>query len=128
MDEGTVAECSVASDFFNQLSRKWTMPVIHAMGLRTTVRFNELKRMIEGLSAACLSDRLGELEKAGIVSRRVYPETPPRVEYQLTGKGEELRTLLAALVEWVKKNKDFMTAGSVKVIGAMGAPENDAGR
>lgn len=104
LDQETVAECSVASGFFNQLSRKWTMPVIHAMGLRPTVRFNELKRMIEGVSAACLSDRLGELEKAGIVSRRVYPETPPRVEYRLTGKGEELRTLLAELVEWVKRN------------------------
>lgn len=104
MDQVTVKECAFASEFFNQLSKKWTMPVIHTMGLRQTVRFNELKRMISGISAACLSDRLGELEKSGVVARRVYPETPPRVEYSLTEKGQELRTLLAGLVEWVKRN------------------------
>lgn len=121
-----VTECSVASDFFNQLSRKWTMPVIHAMGLKPTVRFNELKRMIQGVSAACLSDRLSELEKAGIASRRVYPETPPRVEYQLTAKGEELRTLLAELVEWVKRNNNTVIAGAAKGAAASRIHATDA--
>ncbi len=104
VDSDTIKECTHASRFFNQISKKWTMPVIHSMGLGRPVRFNELKRMIDGISAACLSDRLGELEKAGIISRRVYPETPPRVEYSLTDKGLQLRTLLAGLVDWLRQN------------------------
>ncbi len=106
LDQSTVKECAFASDFFNQLSKKWTMPVIHAMGLKPNARFNELKRMIEGISSACLSDRLMDLEKTGVIIRRVYPETPPRVEYNLSDKGQELRAHLDSLVEWVRKNKE----------------------
>lgn len=119
IDQGTVKECAFASGFFNQISKKWTMPVIHAMGLRDNLRFNELKRMIEGISAACLSDRLSELEKAGVVVRRVYPETPPRVEYNLTEKGHELRTLLAGLLDWVRKNNVSTGKGSEDKGGPM---------
>ncbi len=114
IDQSTVRECAFASSFFNQLSKKWTMPVIHAIGLRPSARFNELKRMIEGISAACLSDRLAELEKAGVIVRRVYPETPPRVEYSLTDKGLELRALLSGLVDWVRKNSSTNGDGMKK--------------
>ncbi len=119
MDQGAVKECAFASGFFNQISKKWTMPVIHAMGLKDNLRFNELKRMIEGISAACLSDRLRELEKAGVLVRRVYPETPPRVEYNLTEKGHELRTLLAGLLDWVRRNNESAGEGAEEKGGQM---------
>jgi DNA-binding HxlR family transcriptional regulator len=65
------------------------LPVIHALGLGEPARFNELRKRLVEISATSLAERLKELELRGIVRRRVYPETPPRVEYSLTKKGRE---------------------------------------
>ncbi len=75
--------------------------MIHTLGLRDPTRFNELKKRLGSISATSLTDRLKELEQRGIVQRRVYPETPPRVEYSLTKKGQELHALLLQLADWV---------------------------
>jgi DNA-binding HxlR family transcriptional regulator len=70
------------------------------LGLQEPARFNELKRRIQGISATSLAERLNEMEKQGVVSRKVYPESPPRVEYALTAKGQELKEILRQLGEW----------------------------
>ncbi len=88
---------------WNSLAKTWTLPVIHALGLKQPARFNELKRRIHGISATSLAERLHELEQRKIIERKVYPETPPRVEYSLTRKGLELHELLGRLGEWVRK-------------------------
>jgi DNA-binding HxlR family transcriptional regulator len=88
---------------WNDLTKVWTLPVIHALGLKEPARFNELKRRIQGISATSLAERLNELDQRKIIERKVYPETPPRVEYSLTKKGMELLALLGDLAEWVKK-------------------------
>jgi DNA-binding HxlR family transcriptional regulator len=88
---------------WNDLTKVWTLPVIHALGLKEPARFNELKRRIHGISATSLAERLNELDQRKIIERKVYPETPPRVEYSLTKKGIELRALLGDLAEWVKR-------------------------
>jgi DNA-binding HxlR family transcriptional regulator len=77
--------------------------VIHALGLGDPARFNELKKRLGAISATSLTERLKELEQRGIVQRRVYPESPPRVEYSLTKKGRELHMLLLQLAHWVIK-------------------------
>jgi DNA-binding HxlR family transcriptional regulator len=77
------------------------LPVIHTLGLGQSSRFNELKKRVNGISATSLTERLTELEQRGIVHRKVYPETPPRVEYSLTEKGWELQLLLRQLADWV---------------------------
>jgi DNA-binding HxlR family transcriptional regulator len=99
---------------WNALSKAWTLPVIHALGLKEPARFNELKRRIPRISSTGLSERLAELEKLGIVKRIVYPETPPRVEYSLTKKGWELHGLLCKLADWVKKWEDDPNQGVAK--------------
>jgi len=81
----------------------WTLPIIHALGLQEPARFNELKRRINGISATSLAERLNELDRQGVVQRKVFPETPPRVEYSLTKKGLELKDILAGLADWAKK-------------------------
>ena len=91
------------------------MPVIHALGLKEPARFNELKRRIHGISATSLAERLGELDQRKIIERKVYPETPPRVEYSLTKKGEELQALLGELAEWVKRWDTGDVAGAEKI-------------
>ena len=96
-------ECKLLHSAWNDLTKVWTLPVIHALGLKQPARFNELKRRIQGISATSLAERLTELDQRRIVERKVYPETPPRVEYALTKKGEELQEILGGLADWVVK-------------------------
>jgi len=95
--------CKPIHAAWNELTKTWTLPIIHALGLREPARFNELKKRIDGISATSLAERLNELVKQGVVQRRVLPETPPRVEYSLTKKGLELGGILAKLAEWAKR-------------------------
>ncbi len=96
-------ECMLFHSAWNSLAKTWTLPVIHALGLKQPARFNELKRRIHGISATSLAERLNELVERKVIERKVYPETPPRVEYALTRKGLELHELLGQLGEWVRK-------------------------
>ena len=108
-------ECLLLHSAWNDLTKVWTLPVIHALGLKEPARFNELKRRIQGISATSLAERLNELDQRKIIERKVYPETPPRVEYSLTKKGIELHALLGDLAEWVKKWDKPDIAGAERV-------------
>ena len=108
-------ECKLLHSAWNDLTKVWTLPVIHALGLKEPARFNELKRRIQGISATSLAERLNELDQRKIIERKVFPETPPRVEYSLTKKGMELRALLGDLAEWVKKWDQEDIPGAEKV-------------
>ena len=103
INQEVLDSCKVIHSSWNELTKVWTLPVIHALGLQEPARFNELKRRIEGISATSLAERLGELEKQGVVSRKVFPESPPRVEYALTEKGQELKMILKGLGDWAIK-------------------------
>jgi DNA-binding HxlR family transcriptional regulator len=96
-------ECLLLHSAWNDLTKVWTLPVIHALGLKQPARFNELKRRIHNISATSLAERLTELEQRKVVERKVYPETPPKVEYELTKKGVELQKILGDLADWVMK-------------------------
>lgn len=103
LDQETIDECAIIHNQWNEITKVWTFPVIHALGLSQPARFNELKRRIEGISATSLSERLTELEKNKIVLRKVIPSTPPSVQYSLTPKGEDLQILLNKFAEWSKR-------------------------
>ncbi|HVH15046.1 MAG TPA: helix-turn-helix domain-containing protein [Candidatus Angelobacter sp.] len=96
-------ECHLLHSAWNDLTKVWTLPVIHALSLKQPARFNELKRRIQNISATSLAERLNELDQRKVVERTVYPETPPRVEYALTKKGMELSEILGGLADWVVK-------------------------
>lgn len=81
------------------IADKWTAIVVYAL-LRGTCRFGELQREIGGISQKVLTDTLRELERNGLVSRAVYAEVPPRVEYALTPLGQTLTEPLAAICKW----------------------------
>ena len=98
--QAVLDECSAVHTTWNELTKVWTLPVIHALGLKQPVRFNELKRRIKGISATSLTERLTELDRQGIVERKVYPDSPPRVEYSLTKKGWELQAVLEKFADW----------------------------
>ena len=63
-------------------------------------RFNELRRDLEGISQKVLTDSLRTMEEDGLVSRTVYPEVPPKVEYSLTPLGESMKPILDAMEQW----------------------------
>ena len=103
INQEVLDSCKIIHSSWNELTKVWTLPVIHALGLQEPARFNELKRRIDGVSATSLAERLSELEKQGVVARKVFPESPPRVEYSLTAKGQELKDILGKLGDWAIK-------------------------
>src|SRR5882724_2247924 len=70
---------------------KWKMLVLFHLGMSGMCRFGELKRKIPGVTQRMLTLTLREMEKDGIVNRKVYPEVPPKVEYTLTAQGADLK-------------------------------------
>jgi DNA-binding HxlR family transcriptional regulator len=81
------------------LGRRWAGSIVRAL-LAGVTRFSALAATIPDLSDRMLSERLKELEEAGIVARVVIPATPVRVEYHLTERGQALRPLMAAAQDW----------------------------
>lgn len=87
---------------FELLGKRWTGLIIRVM-LSSKRRFSDISAMIPHLSDRMLIERLKELESAGIVARHVYPETPVRVEYDLTKKGHELESVMDQVQWWADK-------------------------
>ena len=81
------------------IGSKWATLVLREL-LAGTKRFGELRGRLTGVSPKTLTDRLRELEAHGVISRAVYAEVPPRVEYALTDKGRALRPILEAMGAW----------------------------
>jgi DNA-binding HxlR family transcriptional regulator len=98
VDTCDVEGCPVARAV-SVLDGKWTMLVIRDL-LEGTRRFGDLRRSLAGISPKTLTDRLRELEASGLVTRRMYAEIPPRVEYDLTERGRSLAPVLAALADF----------------------------
>ena len=78
------------------LERRWQLSIIYA-ALAGAVRFGEFAEVVQGISPRMLSERLRELEQAGLIERTVLPTSPPSVEYKLTEQGRRLRPLIEAM-------------------------------
>ena len=88
------------------ISKKWTLQIVAMIGNHSCLRYNELEKMLSGISPTVLADRLKILEENRFISRKVYAEVPPRVEYSLTKDGKELREMIVPLMNWAaKRNK-----------------------
>jgi DNA-binding HxlR family transcriptional regulator len=85
---------------FQMLEGRWKMVIIFHLFDRGTLRFSELERAIPGVSQKMLIQQLRDLERDGIVSRTLYPQVPPKVEYELTQWGKAMCPALDALLEW----------------------------
>nr|WP_245958353.1 helix-turn-helix domain-containing protein [Pelagibacterium sediminicola] len=88
------------SDILNRIGDKWSVMVVARLGNTGTLRFSQLRRAVEGISQRMLTLTLRNLERDGLVSRTIYAEVPPRVEYELTGLGQTLLEPINALWEW----------------------------
>lgn len=81
------------------IGSKWTILILREL-CEGTKRFGELQRALTGISPKTLSVRLDELEKNGVISKKVFAEVPLRVEYSLTPKGQSLREIIGKMKEW----------------------------
>ena len=91
-------ECPVATTV-SLIGSKWKLLILRNLMMRPW-RFNELKKSLEGISQKVLTDSLRSMEEDGLITRTVYPEVPPRVEYALSDLGETMRPILDAMQEW----------------------------
>jgi len=78
---------------------RWKVLAIYYL-LQGTKRFNELRRLLPGITHRTLTRQLREMESAGLIARKVYPEVPPKVEYSLTPLGRSLEPVLMAMHAW----------------------------
>ncbi|MBI5866625.1 MAG: helix-turn-helix transcriptional regulator [Planctomycetes bacterium] len=90
---------------------RWKVMILHYL-LPGTKRFNELHRLLKGVSQRTLAQQLRQLERDGIVRRKVYPQIPPKVEYSLTRPGTSLEPILLAMHEWGEAYADRVRSGS----------------
>lgn len=89
-----------------RLGDKWTIHVIALLSEAegNQLRFTELKNSIDGISQKMLTVTLRELERDGLIIRHVFPEVPPRVEYQLTSIGKGMLPSLTSFMDWMQSN------------------------
>jgi DNA-binding HxlR family transcriptional regulator len=91
--------CPVAG-MLDLLGDRWTLLVLRDLIAGRANRFKDLLESLQGISPNLLAQRLKRLEQQGIVKRVFYCDHPPRAEYHLTGKGEDLRPVLKAMADW----------------------------
>ena len=103
------ADCRGVASVLARVGDKWSVFVIMMLS-DGPKRFNELKRMVAGISQRMLTLTLRGLERDGLVTRTVFPTIPPRVDYELTDLGRGLSEPVIALGEWAKTHQDEIEA------------------
>ena len=98
-----IPECPVATTV-QLIGNKWKLLIIRNLLVRPW-RFNELQKNLDGISQKVLTDSLRSMEADGIITRTVYPEVPPRVEYALSELGQSLQPILDAMKAWGENYK-----------------------
>ncbi len=94
--------CPKFENAFELLGKRWTGLIIRTL-LNGQKRFSDISEAIPNMSARMLTERFKELEEEGIIIRKVYPETPVRIEYELTEKGADLQSVMDEIQKWAEK-------------------------
>jgi len=121
------ADCRAVSGILNRVGDKWSVLIIMQLG-NGPRRFNEIKRMIGGISQRMLTLTLRGLERDGLVSRTVTPTIPPRVDYALTELGRDLLMPVQALGEWAIRHQPCIEAARAQFDAANEADPSRAKR
>lgn len=98
------SESCPVRNVLDRIGDKWSMLVVLLLSEEEVLRFNEIHKYIESISQKMLSVTLKGLEADGLVSRTIYPQVPPRVEYKLTERGRSLLPYITNLVDWANAN------------------------
>jgi DNA-binding HxlR family transcriptional regulator len=100
-DALTPEEDRLARDIMSRVTDTWSMWVIHVLGEHSPMRFSRIAEQVEGVSQKMLTKTLRQLERDGLVTRRIFMEVPPRVEYALTPTCRELMLKFLPLWLWI---------------------------
>jgi DNA-binding HxlR family transcriptional regulator len=98
-------KCKIINNVWEVLGKKWALLILKNLHTKEAVRFTELKRFMPGISSTVLSNRLLEMEREGLISKKIFPEIPPKVEYRLTTRARELGVILKELGGWAQRWK-----------------------
>jgi len=98
------AKAALVHAMLDRIADKWTLLVIDVLGDRDEMRFSELRQRMGGISQKMLTKTLRQLERDGLVTRRVHPVIPPRVDYKLTRLGESLGEAVCGIWVWAEKH------------------------
>ena len=100
------------------IGSKWEVLIIRDLLAHDSMRFGELQRSVGKVSQKVLTSQLRQMEAAGLVSRTVYPEVPPRVEYALTDLGRSLRPIIDAMWDWGEGYKRALGSEEIGTVAA----------
>ncbi|MFZ5294045.1 winged helix-turn-helix transcriptional regulator [Enterobacter chuandaensis] len=89
------------------LEGRWKLIILFHLFDGKVQRYSDFEKLIPGISQKMLAQQLRQLESDGIVSRMVYPQVPPKVEYRLTDWGQALCPALDAMLKWAEKREDY---------------------
>lgn len=103
MNEEVYPECPIRN-ILARFSDKWSLLILYTLNLQPTMRFNALRKEIPDISQKMLTNTLRTLEEDGFVTRTVYAEIPPRVEYCITDRALSLLPHINSLIGWAKDN------------------------
>lgn len=117
MQDAMFPDCPIRN-ILARISDKWSLLVIYTLDKagQEAIRFKKLQREIPDISQKMLTVTLRTLEEDGYVTRTVYPEVPPRVEYALTPRAHSLLPHVNALIGWALENKDAIMADRKKAV------------
>jgi DNA-binding HxlR family transcriptional regulator len=110
-------KCDVVN-IWEVLGKRWSLHILKNLSTNGIIRFNELKRLIPEISSTVLSQRLLELEREGLISKKIYSEIPVRVEYSLTPRTKELETILQQLNDWINRWEGYEKRKEIKGVTA----------
>jgi DNA-binding HxlR family transcriptional regulator len=111
--------CRSITPILQRIGDKWSILIVMTLA-RGPRRFNELKRLVDGISQRMLTLNLRGLEREGLISRKIFPTIPPKVEYALTDLGKTLCMHVIALGQWAEENFDAITAARAAFDGRNG--------
>lgn len=107
-EEGPRA-AAIIENVLRIIGGKWKVLIVFHLHQNGVIRFGEMKRKIPGITQRILTNQLREMEKDGLVVRKIYPQIPPKVEYSLSPEGEALKTVFVEMRKWGEKNSKFLT-------------------
>ena len=109
------AQCPIRN-ILARLSDKWSLLVIYALSQVEKMRFGDIRRAVPDISQKMLTVTLRTLEEDGFVTRTIYPEVPPRVEYALTIRAHSLLPHIQSLIVWAKENMEPIICDRKKAV------------
>ncbi|MCZ8196871.1 MAG: helix-turn-helix domain-containing protein [Flavobacterium sp.] len=113
INDWNIQDCPVRT-VLDKFGDKWSILILLILGQNTKMRFNELNKEIDDISQKMLTVTLRSLEADGLVNRTIYPEIPPRVEYEITPLGKSLVPHIDTLSKWAIENLNTIKASRKK--------------